>query len=112
LRDHALDRLHDGLEPNGVEVRIEIPNDSVASCSCIRRFRSPDGWVYVGTILRWCPDKTHHVDTAGFDSRVPADTAPDLRIVFKILISGCSRRGRARCSNRGLKDRCLDRVSL
>jgi hypothetical protein len=32
LRDQVLDRLHEGLEPNGVEVQTDVPNNSVAGC--------------------------------------------------------------------------------
>jgi hypothetical protein len=93
-----LDRLCDGLEPNGVEVQIEVPNHFVDGCPCIRRFRSPDGWVFAGTVPRMCPRGTHHVDAVGLDGWVPANTAPDLKVVFDgVLISG-------RCSDEVLLD--------
>jgi hypothetical protein len=68
-------------------------NDSVIGCSCIGHFRSPDDWVSARIVLRRIPDGTHHADAVGLDDRVPADTAPNLRVVFEgIPISGCSQR--------------------
>jgi hypothetical protein len=64
-------------------------NDYVALCSCIGRFSFPDGWISTGVVVRTCPDGAHHADTAGLDSRVPADTIPDFRVVLdRIPISG------------------------
>jgi hypothetical protein len=62
---HALDRLHDNLEPDDVEVRIEVLYHSNAGCPCIGHFRSPDGWVTTGTISRKHPGETHHADAVG-----------------------------------------------
>jgi hypothetical protein len=83
-----LNWLHDCLEPDGVEVYINILNDYVAWYLCIGRFRSPNGWVSARSILRRCPGGTHHANATGLDGRVPADVVPDLGVVFdEILIS-------------------------
>jgi hypothetical protein len=73
-----LDRLHDGLESNDVEVQVKISDDSVALHLSIRRFRSPDGWLAARVVLRRWPSRAHHADAAGLNGRVPADVAPDL----------------------------------
>jgi hypothetical protein len=87
-----LDRLRDGLEPNIVEVWIKVPNQFVAGRLGIERFRSPHGCVSAGTALRRCPIRTHHVDAVGLDGMVPADAAPNHRIVLDgVLICGSSR---------------------
>jgi hypothetical protein len=105
LQDHPLNRLHDCLEPQNVEVQVQIPNDSIAGCPSITRFRSPDGRVLVGAILRVDPGWTHHADAAGLDGRVQVATAPDLWVVFNgIPIRSCPRRQEARCSSRRLED--------
>jgi hypothetical protein len=81
------------MELNDVQVRIEIPDDYVAGCPCIERFRCPYGWVFARTILGRCLGGTHHATAVGIDGRVPADAAPDLKVVFDgIPINGHSRR--------------------
>jgi hypothetical protein len=86
-----LDRLHDGLETNNIEVWIEILNDSIAWSPRIRRFRSFDGWVSAGNVSRGCLGRTHHADVAGLNGRVSVDPAPNLRVVFNgVLIGGRS----------------------
>jgi hypothetical protein len=77
-----LDRLHDGLEMNTVEVRIKIPNHPVARCPYIRCYRSPDGWVFTRTVTRRCHGETHHADAAGLNIRVLVDIAPEFRVIF------------------------------
>jgi hypothetical protein len=89
LRYHTLDRLHDCLEPHGIEVWIEVLNHSMAGCPCIRRFRSSNGWVSAGAILRRHPSRAHHSDAVSLDGKVLGDAAPDLWVVFGgILIGG------------------------
>jgi hypothetical protein len=101
------------LEPNDVEFRVEILDDSVSWRPSIRRFKSPDGWVSAGVVPRWCPGGAHHADAVGFNGRVLADVAPDLWVVFNgVPIIGRSQRGGARGSNRRLEDRYLDLVSI
>jgi hypothetical protein len=77
-----LDRLRDGLEPNGVDVQIEVPDHSVAWCPCIGCFGSLDYGVSTGTILGRRPIGTHHVDATSIDDKVPIDASPDLGVVF------------------------------
>jgi hypothetical protein len=63
---------------------------------CVRRFRPSNSWVLAGAILRITPGWAHHVDVTGFDGRVPASTAPNLRVVFEGIPIRCfSRRWRA-----------------
>jgi hypothetical protein len=85
-----LDRLHDCLESHDIEVRIEVPNNSVVRCPSIGRFRSLDSWVSAGAVLRRRPSGAHHVDAMSLDGRVPGGAAPHLRVVFGgIPIAGC-----------------------
>jgi hypothetical protein len=81
LRDQALDRLHDGLDLNSIEVRIDVLKHSIVGCLCIRCFRSLDGWVSIGIVVGRCPIGTHHADTVDLDDRVLVDNAHDLRVV-------------------------------
>jgi hypothetical protein len=86
----VLDQLHDSLEPNDIKVRIKVLNHSVAGCPCIRHFRSPDGWVPAGTILRRRLGGTHHSNVASLHDRVTGDVALDLKVVFDgVSIGGC-----------------------
>jgi hypothetical protein len=79
------------LKLHGVVVQIQILNEFVAGCPSFRRFRSPDSWVSAGAVLRGRPYRGHLVDAVVLDSRVAADVAPDLRVVFgEILIRRCS----------------------
>jgi hypothetical protein len=82
LWDHALDRLHDGLEPSDIEVQIEILNDSITWFPSIEHFRSLDGLVSARAVLRRCPGRTHHADAVSLNDWVPADVARNLRVVF------------------------------
>jgi hypothetical protein len=78
LRDHTMDQLHDGLESNGIEVWIEISNNSIAGCSCIGCFRSSDGWIPIGTVTERRSGGTNHADTVGLDGRVPVNATHNL----------------------------------
>jgi hypothetical protein len=78
FRDQTLDRLHDGLESNDVEVQIEFPDNFVAGCPCIVHFRSPDGWISAVTVAERCPTVSHHTDMESFDSRILVDATPIL----------------------------------
>jgi hypothetical protein len=71
LRYQALDWLHDGLEPNNIEVWIEVLNHYVAGCACIGWFRSPDGWVSARTVTGKCSSGTHNADAIGLNGWVP-----------------------------------------
>jgi hypothetical protein len=70
------------LEPHDVEFRIQIPDQNVAGCPSIGRFRYLDSRISVGAVLKGCSCRGHHVDIVVLNSRVPVDTAPDLRVVF------------------------------
>jgi hypothetical protein len=92
LRDQALNRLYDSLEPNGVEVRVEVLDHSVVWCSCVRCFRSPYYWVSTGIVAGSCTAGTHHADTASLDSRIPVDVVSNLMVIFiGVLIDRCAR---------------------
>jgi hypothetical protein len=65
-----------------VDVRIQIPNESIARCLGFGRYKSSDGWVPAGAVLRRCSCRGHHVDTTILDWRVQVDAAPNLRVFF------------------------------
>jgi hypothetical protein len=50
--DHPLNGLHDCLESHGIEVWIQIPYNIAAGGPCVGHFRSSDGWVLAGVVLR------------------------------------------------------------
>jgi hypothetical protein len=77
-----LDRLHDDLDPNNIVVHIEILNNSIVGCLCIRHFRSFDGWVSNGNVSGRSSRGTHHVDTTFLDDWVLVDAVPNLMVVF------------------------------
>jgi hypothetical protein len=79
LWDQALDQLHDSLELNGIEVWVEVPDNFVARCPSVGRFRSPDGWVSVGIVVGRRPAGTHHADAASLNDRITIDVVPNLR---------------------------------
>jgi hypothetical protein len=78
----VLNRLHDSLEPNGVEVWVEVSDHSVAWCPCVSHFRSIDCWVSAGTVAGSHPAGTHHADTASLNGKIPVDVASNLGVVF------------------------------
>jgi hypothetical protein len=78
------------LKLNDIEVQIQILNKSIAWCLGFERFRSPDGWLSAGAVVRRLPSGTHHADKVSLDDRVSAGIAPNLRVVF----NGISIKGR------------------
>jgi hypothetical protein len=111
---HALNRLHGGLEPHGVEILIQIPDQFVARCPGIWCFWSPDGGIFTGAIMRRFSGRDHHDDDeATLLCGVPVGATPDLRVIVGgVVIRGCSWCRGARCSSRWLEDVCPDRETL
>jgi hypothetical protein len=70
-------QLHD------IQIRIKVPNHSMARCSCTGCFRYLDCWVSAGAILRRRPGGTHHAYVVSLDGRVLGGAALDLRVVFE-----------------------------
>jgi hypothetical protein len=83
-----LDRLHDGLELNDVEVWIEVSEHSIAWCLCIGPFGSPDCGVFAGTVMGRHPVGTNHADAASLGDRVLVDAAPDCGVIFNRVSTG------------------------
>jgi hypothetical protein len=77
-----LDQLHDGLEPNDVEVWIEVSDHYVAWCPCVGCFRSSDRWVFARTVVRSRSIGTHHANSASLGGKVPVDAASNLEVIF------------------------------
>jgi hypothetical protein len=77
-----LDGLHDSLEPNGVEVWIKILDHPIIGRPRVERFRSPNGEISAGAVVRWIPVQGHHEDEATLPDGIPAGTYPDLGIII------------------------------
>jgi hypothetical protein len=78
FRCHPLDGLHDSLELNDVEIRIQILDHSTIGRPSIERFRSPIGGVSARAVMRRIPVRGHQEDEATLPGGVPACTYPDL----------------------------------
>jgi hypothetical protein len=103
---HSLNGLHNRLELNGVEVRIQILDHSIIGRPSIECFWSPDSGISGRAVLRGSSRRGHHDNEAALLDGILICTSPDLGIIISwIIIGGCCWWWWARCLSRWLEDR-------
>jgi hypothetical protein len=83
IRCYTLNDLHDHLDPHGIEVRIQILNQSDARSSGIRCLRSSNCGISTGPVAGRIPVWGHHEDEAVILYGVPAGAGPDLGVIVR-----------------------------
>jgi hypothetical protein len=67
---------------HGVEVWIQILDHSIIGHPGIGRFRSPDGGISAGAVVRRRSSRGHHDDKATLIGGVPTGASLNLRVII------------------------------
>jgi hypothetical protein len=105
--------LHNRLDLNSIDVRIQVLDQATARCSSIECFWYSNGGISTGAVVWPITIWGHHEDKATAIHGLPVGTGPNLRVaVTWIWIKSRCRWRWARCPDQGSKDGCHDRDTL
>jgi hypothetical protein len=76
-----VDRLHDGLESDGVEFWVKVPHD-LTRCGRVKSDWSPYHQVPVGRISKISSVASCHIDLASLHVQIPLRVVPDDQVVL------------------------------